>query len=109
MIYSPDVRHARLIFLTTFLIAALATQRVLSLQPGLTETTLDLPSVTAVARRLARRLSRRDQTPQRRFSFERARHASKRLTLAVRVLVGYVVQQTAFTPFLFRLPPPVGA
>lgn len=106
-VYSVDVRQVRLVFLTTFLIAALATHRIMSLQADVAgQPKLDMPSVTAVARRLARKLSRNDQVPAARSPFERARVSTKRLTVAVQAMLNAIVEQTAFTPFLFRLPPP---
>lgn len=101
------MRTPRYALLLTLLVAAIATQRVVSsvstspLSPDRARADL-----TLVARNLARRFSREDQPRALHSLLISTRLTLRRLLLSVTRLLSVHVPPLAINPFQFRLPPP---
>lgn len=104
----PPLRHARYTLLLTFLIAAIAAQRVVG--PFVAQRYAEPSPVrlTELARQLARRMNRR-QTKIVPSILERTQLALRQIHAGVVRLVSARVAHRAVTPFFFRLPPPAMA
>lgn len=99
----PTPRH---LLLLTFLVAALATQRVVAHGTYSTPLLSDLTQTVVGARRLVRKLTRDETRPVRNVLSLGKRLTLRRLRLLVDRLTSAVFTPVPLSPFLFRLPPP---